>query len=130
MSELVLAEFAAQYGLDPPALSPSTRARLACHRWPGNVRELQNAIKRLVMLGSDDSPRTRQPRPDTTALRPAPRARKCAPQDLAGQDEAATASIVTRAKRHLGARHVEGQLVREWARRSADSIGPDAPASR
>jgi len=53
LSELFLVEFAAQYGRDAPALSPSTLERLARHRWPGNVRELQNAIKRIVVLGSD-----------------------------------------------------------------------------
>jgi two-component system response regulator AtoC len=41
----------AQYGraMDIPA---STRRRIAEHGWPGNIRELENAIKRLVVLGS------------------------------------------------------------------------------
>jgi two-component system, NtrC family, response regulator HydG len=53
LSQLFLVEFAAQYGRDAPALSPSTLERFARHRWPGNVRELQNAIMRIVVLGSD-----------------------------------------------------------------------------
>src|SRR4030095_7691485 len=52
LSELFLAEFAAQYGRDVPTLPLSTLEGFARHQWPGNVRELQNAIKRIVVLRS------------------------------------------------------------------------------
>jgi two-component system response regulator AtoC len=34
-------------------LSPGLSRQLRQHSWPGNVRELENAIRRLVLMGSD-----------------------------------------------------------------------------
>ena len=34
-------------------LSPELSRQLRAHSWPGNVRELENAIRRLVVMGSD-----------------------------------------------------------------------------
>jgi two-component system response regulator AtoC len=51
--ERFLAEFAREYGRSIPVLSAATRERLLCYPWPGNVRELENAVRRIVVLGSD-----------------------------------------------------------------------------
>ncbi len=39
-------------GTGPVRLSPALVDELKSYRWPGNVRELENAISRLVLLGS------------------------------------------------------------------------------
>jgi two-component system, NtrC family, nitrogen regulation response regulator GlnG len=36
------------------AISPQTVEKLSAHDWPGNVRELENAIKRALVLASQD----------------------------------------------------------------------------
>jgi transcriptional regulator with GAF, ATPase, and Fis domain len=51
--ERFLAEFAAEYGRTIPVLSAATQERLLHYPWPGNVRELENAVRRIVVLGSD-----------------------------------------------------------------------------
>jgi transcriptional regulator with PAS, ATPase and Fis domain len=51
--ERFLAEFASEYGRSTPVLSTATRERLLRYPWPGNVRELENAVRRIVVLGSD-----------------------------------------------------------------------------
>jgi len=46
---------ARELGVEPKALAPEARARLAAYPWPGNVRELVNLCRRLSVLapGSD-----------------------------------------------------------------------------
>src|SRR5262245_27755200 len=51
--ERFLAEFASEYARATPVLSPATHERLLRYPWPGNVRELENAVRRIVVLGSD-----------------------------------------------------------------------------
>ena len=51
--ERFLAEFAGEYGRSIPVLSAATQERLLRYPWPGNVRELENAVRRIVVLGSD-----------------------------------------------------------------------------
>ncbi len=41
-------------GLPPRRLSQAALERLAQHPWPGNVRELENALERVLVLGSKD----------------------------------------------------------------------------
>ena len=42
-------------GNRPKPLDPNTVDRLTGYHWPGNVRELQNVLKRLMVLGVDES---------------------------------------------------------------------------
>ena len=47
-----LAQFADEYRLDAPALTPAAARSLRERDWPGNIRELRNAIERAVLLGN------------------------------------------------------------------------------
>ena len=40
----------AQYGVEPPPVTPELRRALMAHPWPGNVRELRNGIERALLL--------------------------------------------------------------------------------
>jgi transcriptional regulator with PAS, ATPase and Fis domain len=57
-----LDQFARQYQVDVPELSPEALQILSQHPWPGNVRELKNVVERLVVrkrtgaIGQDDLP--------------------------------------------------------------------------
>jgi transcriptional regulator with PAS, ATPase and Fis domain len=57
-----LDQFARQYQVDVPVLSPEALEILTQHPWPGNVRELKNVVERLVVrkrtgeIGPDDLP--------------------------------------------------------------------------
>jgi transcriptional regulator with PAS, ATPase and Fis domain len=42
-------------GNQPKPLSQNVLDRLTSYHWPGNVRELQNVLKRLMVLGVDES---------------------------------------------------------------------------
>jgi transcriptional regulator with PAS, ATPase and Fis domain len=42
-------------GKQPEPLSQNTVDRLTYYHWPGNVRELQNVLRRLMVLGYDES---------------------------------------------------------------------------
>jgi two-component system response regulator AtoC len=44
-----------QYGKQVEKLSPETMNLLLDYHWPGNVRELENMIKRMVVLGSEQT---------------------------------------------------------------------------
>jgi transcriptional regulator with PAS, ATPase and Fis domain len=49
-------KYAARFnGNQPKPLSQNTVDRLTDYHWPGNVRELQNVLKRLMVLGVDES---------------------------------------------------------------------------
>jgi two-component system, NtrC family, response regulator AtoC len=50
-----LATFSAEFGRTPHPLPPSTCQVLTGSDWPGNIRQLENAIKRFVILDSEDS---------------------------------------------------------------------------
>ncbi|HEU4996435.1 MAG TPA: sigma 54-interacting transcriptional regulator [Gemmatimonadaceae bacterium] len=66
-----LAQFADEYDVDAPALTPAAARALREREWPGNIRELRNAIERAVLLGNgalDESSFV----PDLPAGEPAP----------------------------------------------------------
>ncbi len=50
LAERFLERFAAQAGVDPPALDGEGLSRLARHPFRGNVRELENLMRRAVVL--------------------------------------------------------------------------------
>ena len=50
IAQALLADLAAQHGLEVPEVTPEARRLLLGHHWPGNVRELKNAIERALLL--------------------------------------------------------------------------------
>jgi two-component system response regulator AtoC len=50
-----LARFSARYGRPPPPLSSKLWAMLERHPFPGNIRELENLVKRIVVLGGEET---------------------------------------------------------------------------
>ncbi len=50
IAEALLADLAAQHGLDTPEVTPEARRLLVGYHWPGNVRELKNAVERALLL--------------------------------------------------------------------------------
>jgi two-component system, NtrC family, response regulator AtoC len=71
--EHFLRRFSVHYNKPSPPLQPSTMRLLAEYDWPGNVRELENAVRRMVILGTD-SPVVRDIQRALAARPPAPRA--------------------------------------------------------
>jgi two-component system response regulator AtoC len=53
--DLFLRRYAAKYGRPRRAISAELTRLFNRHPFPGNVRELENMIKRVVVLGSEDS---------------------------------------------------------------------------
>ena len=79
--EHFLGMYNAQYHKNVEKLSSETMKTLMTYHWPGNVRELENMIKRMVVLGNEQtvlqdigqreapiSDRTRDVEPDLSAL--------------------------------------------------------------
>jgi len=44
-----------KYGRDTPPLSPIMMSALEEYAWPGNIRELENVVKRIVLLGEENT---------------------------------------------------------------------------
>jgi len=42
-------KYAAEFGLEPPAIAPDALAQLQADSWPGNIRELENVTRRLLL---------------------------------------------------------------------------------
>jgi len=62
MTNLFVAELAAEQEREPPPLDEASLAVLGRHPWPGNLRELRNAIERALIFHTGGS-LTPQPRP-------------------------------------------------------------------
>jgi transcriptional regulator with GAF, ATPase, and Fis domain len=58
LTDFFFRRFAAQRGIDLPAVSPAVRYAFARYRWPGNVRELENACERIVQTCTCGTVRT------------------------------------------------------------------------
>lgn len=54
LTDYFLKKFNKQYGKNYPGLSGRTYQLFTEHDWPGNIRELENAIKRIVVLGTEE----------------------------------------------------------------------------
>src|SRR5262249_35418850 len=52
LSEGLIASVATRVGVAPRPLSDGALQVLRSHGWPGNVRELENALERVLVLGS------------------------------------------------------------------------------
>jgi DNA-binding NtrC family response regulator len=50
LAAFFLRRAAAEHGVTPPAIPPTTMQRLMEYEWPGNVRELENFIERSVIM--------------------------------------------------------------------------------
>jgi DNA-binding NtrC family response regulator len=48
-----MSRFAAQFGREPPSLSPALVDAAMKYSWPGNMRELENVVKRYLILGDE-----------------------------------------------------------------------------
>ncbi|MBX6363970.1 MAG: sigma-54-dependent Fis family transcriptional regulator [Gemmatimonadetes bacterium] len=55
LAEYFRRRFAAENGIEPPAISPETMSRLREYDWPGNVRELENFIERAMITYSGEA---------------------------------------------------------------------------
>ena len=47
------AKFCEQYSRPLPPLGPDVIQTFLTYRWPGNVRELENAVRRIILLGTE-----------------------------------------------------------------------------
>jgi DNA-binding NtrC family response regulator len=68
LAEYFLASYAAQYNAPYDHIADATMRQLLAHDWPGNVRELDNAIRRIVLLGSDAAVPADLPLPQAVAV--------------------------------------------------------------
>jgi two-component system response regulator AtoC len=50
-----LRKFGEQYGKEVRSLSPDTMKRFMEYHWPGNVRELENMVRRMIVLGNEET---------------------------------------------------------------------------
>ena len=55
LSDHFLHRYAEQYDKDLKSLSPEAMSVFMEYHWPGNVRELENMVKRIVVLGSEQT---------------------------------------------------------------------------
>ena len=53
LTQHLLVQVAERAGVAPRVLSAEALERLGRHPWPGNVRELENALERVLVLGSE-----------------------------------------------------------------------------
>ena len=44
-----LRKYAADFGIEPPSITPEASAALQADSWPGNIRELENVTRRLLL---------------------------------------------------------------------------------
>ena len=55
LSDHFLNRYNEQYGKDVKGLTPEAMSVFMNYHWPGNVRELENMVKRIVVLGSEQT---------------------------------------------------------------------------
>jgi len=55
LSDFFLNKYNEQYHKDVKGLSPEAMGLFMEYHWPGNVRELENMVKRIVVLGSEQT---------------------------------------------------------------------------
>ena len=55
LSDFFLHKYNEQYGKDVKGLSSEAMQVFMQYHWPGNVRELENMVKRIVVLGSEQT---------------------------------------------------------------------------
>jgi two-component system response regulator AtoC len=55
LTEMFLDRYSEHYNKPRAALAQDTLRLFAEYEWPGNVRELENLVKRVVVLGTDES---------------------------------------------------------------------------
>jgi len=55
LSDFFLNKYNAQYHKDVKGLSSEAMSLFMAYHWPGNVRELENMVKRIVVLGSEQT---------------------------------------------------------------------------
>ena len=53
--DFFLVTFSEEFGRPPRPIPPAIRELLVANDWPGNIRQLQNAIKRYIILGTEDA---------------------------------------------------------------------------
>ena len=70
LADLFLDQYSQHYNKPRLSLAADTMRLFTEHDWPGNVRELENVVKRMVILGTDDS--TRRELAEAIAGRTAP----------------------------------------------------------
>jgi len=49
LAQHFLTKYAAEFGVEPPAIAPDAVALLQADPWPGNIRELENVVRRLLL---------------------------------------------------------------------------------
>jgi two-component system response regulator AtoC len=57
LTDLFLDQYSEHYNKPRLSFAADTMRLLSEHDWPGNVRELENIVKRMVILGTDESVR-------------------------------------------------------------------------
>jgi two-component system response regulator AtoC len=132
---LVLAEhflriYSEKYKRPCPRLSGPLEEAFLAHAWPGNVRELENMIKRIVVLGSEETILTEiqsAVRPES----PGPEAPAAEPEERTAQTEPEAAPEGKISLKEIGrraAREAEREALRRvlyqtnWNRKKAAKI--------
>ncbi len=55
LADYFLRKYNEQYGKDLPALSSETMGVFLRYQWPGTIRELENMLKRMVVMGNEQT---------------------------------------------------------------------------